>query len=122
RSFRRILNFKKEPIISEGKMNDLVYWFTNGECPSFHRYIDNNIEDILKYNSLSEEDLDILLNKIKNHGTKNKNEDIVTPKNNSISIADVESGENTIISIEKGESSDISISKIKSGKQTKLDI
>lgn len=122
-SVKRILNFKIKPIISSGQMNNLTYWFTDGEFKIFQKYITENYEEILELNDLPDEEIQLLLNKIKKHKSKAKT--AISPKavkaSNSIEISGIDSGKNTKITI-KRESSNISIKQIKSGETTDLDL
>ncbi|GAA3623249.1 hypothetical protein [Flavivirga jejuensis] len=122
-SFKRILNFELKPIISFGQMNNLTHWFTDGNFKTFHKYITKHEEAILEHNNMSDDKVQLLLNKIKNHRSKTKTSILSKDKRrtNSVEISGIESGKDTKITI-KGEKSNISIGQIKSGDNTSLDL
>jgi len=74
RSFRRVLNFKEDPYISLGKMNDLIYWYTSESYYSFQKYINDNTEELFSSNFLSEDELQLVLSKIQLHKLRSQEE------------------------------------------------
>jgi len=74
RSFRRMLNFEKNPVISLKKVNDLIYWYTDKTYYSFQKYINDNNEELFSSNFLSEEELQLILSKILLHKLRHQEE------------------------------------------------
>lgn len=100
RSIRRLLNFKSEPIISPRLMNTLVNWFTEEKHPSFSRYVKENIKEIESANFITQEELQILMDKIADHLSKKEKK---IDFNTNIHISNITSGKNTSIIIDETE-------------------
>ncbi len=83
---------------------------THSVRPVLDMLVDFDIKKSVSYDNSSADDESLV-----------QGEDSVNNVENTISINDIESGENTNISVEKDNTS-ISISKVKSGKDTNLDI
>ena len=75
-SFSRLINYRKKPFISYGTMNNVVRWFTRDTYMSFIKYVDANEDEINEAELISEDELNILVDKITNKkGYKNNRVD-----------------------------------------------
>lgn len=81
-SIERIFNFQNTPKISYATMNKIVRWYTKDSYKIFLAYVKNNYDKISSSNLISDKELQIILEKIKNikeSNTDEKKTDEISP-------------------------------------------